>query len=365
MCGSVAKKLLIYAQDVGGGRFILPVVKEIIAKRSAPETVVLVHPLSHPLFRKENIAHQKLEDAIKVVPAASETWETYLKEHNIERVFCTTSSPYRDLSNGHLIAAAHDLGIPTLGVMDHWKGYDRFFKEGEPCWCPDHICCIDDSCVQKLCDIGCRADRIHVVGHPYLERICTESRGAGSIGNTIRVLFVSQPITSDESFKGIFFVKVGGRRLTDEITDVIEMNSAHFAVPDRKVRMYLRPHPKEQPVEKLPEGVEIDPFPEWDTSLREHHVFVGMDSMALVEAGLAGKQCITLNMPELSFLSDGSAPFAYAKKVSNPAGIADALEAAVAAAGAPDGNESPCPEFLHDSTQRTIGVVERFINKKI
>lgn len=36
----MAKKLLMYSQDVGGGRFILPVVKELIAKRIAPDTVV-------------------------------------------------------------------------------------------------------------------------------------------------------------------------------------------------------------------------------------------------------------------------------------------------------------------------------------
>lgn len=112
---------------------MLPVVKELIAKRIAPDRVVLVHPLSQPLFGKENIPHQKLEDAIKTVPVSFATWEIYLKVHNVERVFCTTSSPYRDPSNAHLIAAARDAGIPALGIMDHWKGYDRFFEDGEPC----------------------------------------------------------------------------------------------------------------------------------------------------------------------------------------------------------------------------------------
>ncbi len=87
---------------------MLPVVKELIAKRIAPDRVVLVHPLSQPLFGKENIPHQKLEDAIKTVPVSFATWEIYLKVHNVERVFCTTSSPYRDPSNAHLIAAARD-----------------------------------------------------------------------------------------------------------------------------------------------------------------------------------------------------------------------------------------------------------------
>ena len=45
----MAKKLLMYSQDVGGGRFMLPVVKELIAQRIAPDTVVLVHPLSQHL----------------------------------------------------------------------------------------------------------------------------------------------------------------------------------------------------------------------------------------------------------------------------------------------------------------------------
>ncbi|TES90636.1 MAG: hypothetical protein E3J94_04780 [Desulfobacteraceae bacterium] len=214
-------------------------------------------------------------------------------------------------------------------------------------------------------DVGFGADCVHVVGHPYLERICAESRDSGSTGNTIRVLFVSQPITSDQSFKGIFFTQFGGRRLIDEIADVIEMGSAHFAFPGRRVKMCLRRHPKEQPLEKLPKGMDADPFAEWDTSLREHHIFIGMDSMALVEAGLAGKRCITLDLPEFRSLSDGSVPFAYSKKAVNTAGLAEALEAAVAALDASSGNGSTCPEFLHDSTQRTLDVAERFFNKKI
>lgn len=344
---------------------MLPVVKELIAKRIAPDTVVLVHPLSQPLFDKENIAHQKLEDAIKTVPVSFATWETYLKEHNVERVFCTTSSPYRDLSNGHLIAAARNLGIPTLGIMDHWKGYDRFFEDGEPRWCPDHICCIDNFCLQKLRDVGFGADCIHVVGHPYLERICAESRGAGSAASSIRVLLVSQPVTSDRSFKGIFFKQFGGQRLIDEIADVLKKGRAHPVGQGQRVNMYIRKHPKEQPLEKLPEGMDADPFPEWNTSLREHHIFIGLDSMALVEAGLAGKPCITLDLPGFRSLSDVSVPFAYSKKAVNTAGLAEALEAAVAALDTSGGNGSTCPEFLHDSTQRTVDVVERFFNKKI
>jgi len=89
----MAKKLLMYSQDVGGGRFILPVVKELIAKRIAPDTVVLVHLLLRTLFSKENIPHQKLEDAIKTVPVSFATWETYLKVHNVERVFVQPAYP--------------------------------------------------------------------------------------------------------------------------------------------------------------------------------------------------------------------------------------------------------------------------------
>jgi len=160
----------MYSQDVGGGRFMLPVVKELIAKRIAPDTVVLVHPLSQPLFGKENIPHQKLEDAIKTMPVSFAKWETYLKVHKVERVFCTTSSPYRDPSNAHLIAAARDAGIPALGIMDHWKGFDRFFSQGRPDFLPDHTCCIDEFCRDKLEDLGAPAHRIHTVGHPYLEK---------------------------------------------------------------------------------------------------------------------------------------------------------------------------------------------------
>ena len=363
----MVKKVLMYAQDVGGGRFMLPVVKELIAKRIAPDTGALVHPLSQPLFDKENIAHQKLEDAIKALPVAPETWKNYLEGHNVEQVFCTTSSPYRDLSNAHLIGAARDLGIPTLGIMDHWKGHDRFFKDGVLCWLPDHICCIDDFCMQMLRNVGFGADCVHVVGHPYLEQICKKSKAKKGTGDVIRILLVSQPVTFDRSFQGVFFRRFAESRFIDEIVGIIQDYRVRTGLrnPATRIRIGIRQHPKEKTMETLPEGIEIDRYAGWDDSLQEHDIFIGIDSMALVEAGLAGKQCITLDMPELCLLSDGSVPFAYARKTANLAGLADALKAAVAAVDAQGGNGNTFPEFLHDSTQRTLAVVERFFNNQM
>ena len=245
-----------------------------------------------------------------------------------------------------------------MGVLDHWKGFDRFFSRGGPDFLPDHICCIDEFCKRKLEDLGVLADRIHTVGHPYLEKICQESWEGHISADKIRILLVSQPNTGDQSFKGIFFHRIGKHRLIDELTLLVTRS---FSGKGLGVQVCIRPHPKERFMEALPLDLEMDENQEWDQCIRENDIFLGLDSMALIEAHLAGKYCISLELPEFRGLSDNSIPCSFSRKVKDLSELSSALEDAIITVTKGKRFEPKCPAIFADSTKRTLAVLDQFI----
>lgn len=266
-----------------------PLLTHIIEDIGLEHISILVHPISENLFAKYNLPYDRLSDAITTPPLSGNTWNHYLQGEHIRKIFCTTSSPYRDVTNGALIETAGALSIPVMGIMDHWKGFDRFLRQGH-LTLPDHICCIDENSAQKFSAMGVLSGHVHVVGHPYLEQIGKQRWNRREDG-TIRILLVSQPVVSDKSFEGIFFRPYQGKRLIDEISRVLEAYQMRYTKP---IRLCLRPHPKEVDPFSGALDAEIDNNERWEESLRENDVFVGVDSLALVEARLAGKHTISL-----------------------------------------------------------------------
>jgi len=355
-------RLLVYAQDQGGGKYIGPVVDALSKTMRTKELIVIVHSLSGAVFHKLGISHLALADAIEQPPLSVTIWVKYLKQQNISHIFCTTSSPYLDLTNCHLVFAAKKLGIPVMGILDHWKGFDRFFSIDKPVFFPDHICCIDKFCRQKIEDIGVPKDRIHITGHPHLEKVCRENWEGYMPGGEIHILLISQPNTAERSYKGIFFQQRGEYRLIDEIA---RSAGQVFSGQLVGIKIRLRLHPKERYVEDLPPDITMDENQDWEESLRANEIFFGLDSMALVEANLAGKYCISLELPELKELSYNSIPLSFSKKIKELSELTTAFEEAIEKLGKSKDYENKCPEIFIDSTERSLVLLEQFIRGAI
>src|SRR3989338_11639739 len=122
----MVRKALIFSQDVGGAKFLSPVIKNLI-KMGPCDFEVISHPLSEDAFDSMGIPYHRLADAVGPPPIKEASWADFTQEKMISHILCTTSSTYRDLSNSNLIRCANAMEIPCLGVMDHWKGFDRFF----------------------------------------------------------------------------------------------------------------------------------------------------------------------------------------------------------------------------------------------
>ena len=107
---------------MGGAKFLAPLINKIDPKLYE----VIVHPLSRifieSFFRENNfdlldIEKNKIDDFLQ------------MKNPAYSSVISTTSSKIIDQTNAKLIQACRDNSIPTLGFLDNWKGFDRFYDD--------------------------------------------------------------------------------------------------------------------------------------------------------------------------------------------------------------------------------------------
>ena len=145
--------LLFYFQDPGGTNFLLPTIKYIKNRVFGNiEIKVICHPLSKFLLSDQFIESDYIIP--DKFPITESDWESLLQVNNISYMVTTLSSNKLDLSNSNLINVAKKINIPTLGFMDHWKGFDRLFNDrSEPIYCPDWLGVIDESCADELRNI--------------------------------------------------------------------------------------------------------------------------------------------------------------------------------------------------------------------
>lgn len=321
--------ILIYVQDPGGAKYILPLV-QLLQKNygnlACSHISILVHTFSTPIYNNVGIAFQSTDRLFGLSPITEEQWHEYLVNRKIRHILCSTSSPAKDMSNSNLIVSARRLGIKTLGIMDHWKGFGRFFHGTQMTYMPAHLCCIDEGVRGRLQKMGMPDERVSVVGHPYLEIILKGSETRKEIGEEIKVLLVSQPDRHSPKFSSIFCMLTATGRVVDDLAEWIENISAQM---NNSVSVRYRPHPKECQIENLPSSVMLDDSRSWDDALQTYDMFIGLDSMALVEAHLSRKKCITLMLEQWESQSDGAIPYGFSHGIDGIDALRDAFEGLV------------------------------------
>jgi hypothetical protein len=352
-------QVLIYAQDRGGAQILALVARQLQQDGNGLEQRTLVHPLAAPVFQSLRVPSRSLRDMGHIPPLSQVQAEALLREAGATHLVCTVSSPYLDRTNENFILAARSLGIPSLGLLDHWKGFDRFLDdEGRLRGEPDHLGCIDSYCFEKLVALGLKPEALHLVGHPYLEFVAAQGAAAPATDGATAILLVSQPKTVDRSFDGIFFLPYGKER----VIDVLARELAALAASVPLIYRY-RHHPKENGRHLLPEGLLSDGSADWEAARQRYHIFVGLDSMALVEAAVAGKFCVILDFPAFAGLSDGVVPYDFGVKVKNQDELAKALEDAVSRRRQGFQGKPIKGLTLQGSLNRTLKLLQQFIQE--
>lgn len=285
-----------------------------------------LHPLSSPAFERAGVAGLPLSTWFDRLPASESDLRRWLEALGTTHLVCSLSSRFRDLTNCRLITAAHTAGIPTLGFLDSWVGFDRFVDDaGRTRYLPDVAGCIDDYCRQRLIRLGMAPAAVHVVGHPRLEAAVGRAPLAPRQGE-IRVLLVSQPRASDRSFVGIFESSVGGERLLDRLAAACVSLEV-----DERLRMTCRAHPKEVArLSSFPSPITRDARAATEPVYRDQDILIGVNSTVLVEAALAGRVVICLRVPELAdAVEEPGQPFPLGLEVRDLGSLASTLREAV------------------------------------
>ncbi len=305
--------VLVYAQDIGGAQNIAAVLEHLIRKQEIT-TKIIVHPIAKTSFDNFNLHFQTITEYGYNAPLDETQASQFLIESSCSHILCGTSSQWQDPTNSNIIKEARKLQIPCFALLDHWKGWDRFADKADNlAYVPQLLGCIDDHSVRKLEQMGIDKNQLVITGHPYLEKVYKKAksiRTEQAHPMKKRIILISQPLV-EKNFESVFSVLIE----STPIVEIINRTINKFHNRDN-IEIIYRPHPKERPLDVLPDGINLDTKTSWTESLQACDIVIGLDSMALIEAFFAGKICISLKMSPLGDMTDSVCPIGFSRSVA-------------------------------------------------
>lgn len=364
-------RLLVYAQDLGGARAILPVVRRLLADEEL-SVQVLAHGAAVALFRRSPVACVPLDACGCPLPLAAEEARALVRRVAPDLLFSATSHP-REPSNGRLVASARDAGIPTVAILDHWKGLERFRETtgGPPVFAPALLGVMDGVARAGCLAEGLAPDSLRVVGHPYLEQIRLDRPTADDPGRSAArrhvVLFCSE-IVHDHAFHEpcgaaclpLSEVPVGGARLLDLVRIAAETLAARGGA---SVEVILRAHPNEAGTRRADLRVAAPEEVSDSEAVAAADVVVGLSAMPLIEAAVLGKPAASLACfdgwrPRRAFITERVwDAMSFFPVLDHPGRIGPFLAASLEGAVVPPLDPARERELLVGATDRCVGLV--------
>ncbi|PHV12483.1 hypothetical protein [Chitinimonas sp. BJB300] len=271
--------LAVIAGDPGGGNALAPVIEQLRAQH-----------WPHRLFAYAESARLWAERGWLVEPAEAITLS------NSVGVLCATSvNPHQhELS---WIAAAKEVGLPSLALLDFWSNYQpRFLRGGQRHW-PDCIAVPDQLACDEMVAAGFDASMLQITGQPALDVI---AQGAGRLSTAARtalraecglqpdeslLLFVSQPLRQMAR-------QLGHPPAIDEQAVLRDVEAALVTLA-RPIALRIKPHPREDLADFTGAGqmwtnTRIAPSALAHDLLSCADMVVGIHSMLLLEACYLG-----------------------------------------------------------------------------
>lgn len=288
-------KTLVYIQDLGGAKFLLPALNSLKS-----DTFFLMVDLVSANFVSSYSKHD-FETTDPKETNKDNFWDNILEEYSA--VIATTGTRLINPLNCQLIEIAKNKNIPCLGFLDHWKGFERFYNEElENIYLPDWLGVIDELTIKRLKDEKIIPETLRAVGHPWLDFLFSSNDRESQVGAK-KILIVSQPDYRND-FKSIFCHP----NLSNEIGQFID------EMKGRDYEVFYRPHPKER-------GNCFIDLPRDNKSymdmLTGYDVFIGIDSMLLLEASVLGNQTIRIESEEMKKQSGHSIPLVFGANMEN------------------------------------------------
>ena len=297
------KKFLIFYQDLGGSRLLDCIIDQSRDIINSSNSCFMIHKQSS-LLKDTLINRYKLNQVPTVVSKFKvKDWYQLLKSKKITHVICSLSSKNLDMSNANLIQASRELALPSLGFMDHWKGFDRLYdKQGDLKFSPTTLGVIDDYSKNKAALLGLNKSNILIAGNPLLEEL---EKSFNKQRTEIKsATFISQPDNINGSYKSLFTLPVfKNKSLIDYINNVLAF---------KEFQIFLRPHPKELSMKS--NKIKIDNSSR-ESLLEKHSLSIGINSIMLLESFLSGNPLIKIKFDEFSQYEGEPIPIDFGKLV--------------------------------------------------
>ena len=290
--------ILAAASCAGGANALLPVLRNLQAR---PETQLRVVAEKQALqtFRQRGFS---VTDAPQELPIREALFRSLFRNDRSPDALLLGTSWGASIEK-ELLRLSQEWGVPSVSVVDHWSNYrERFLDPGSgQVRLPSRIAVMDDHALDQAAAEGLPRGILKVVGQPHLQSLAAGlndpalRRQAGELRATWMgaakgplLLFCSETFsdhrgyTETEALEGVA-----------EALDLLE--ASHPARPQGVVKL----HPKQQADRFLPgprasrRGFLLaQTEPAW-VCLLAADLLVGMTSMLLVEAAVAGRPAIS------------------------------------------------------------------------
>lgn len=255
--------VLVSADNPGGANAIVSVVKKL------SQYTAYVSGAAKDVFRAADL------EFIDADSLSEQELIEKIKEQNFDLFFAGTSMG--DTVDKKLLPWCKENKIPSVYVLDFWSNYRIRFDEV----LPDYICVMDEKAKEEMVAEGFAADSVIVTGNPYFDHfidgITTDNEKHDQI------LFVSQPL--DGLNYGYTELEV-----LNDLAEIISQNDLSF-------ELIVRFHPRDDKNKYDNIITEFDFVSVDDKSIAESlsraGLVVGMNSILLFQAAVAGKKVIS------------------------------------------------------------------------
>lgn len=297
--------IVVICGDPGGANAVAPVIEALRA-----ENRLTVHAMAyrqaHTLWTERKLAHETIPDDMTFAAIRAQ-----LQQLNTRLVLTGTSvNPFE--FEKQYIAAAHELGIPTLAVLDFWSNYSlRFsYEQDDLAHLPDRIAVMDDLAQEEMIAEGFPPARLIVAGHPALDSLeAHRAAFTAAQRDAIRaelsvspddwlVLYASQPPSFSDHDEDVPLPWQDRRRTVGALLPALA-ELAH--AQGKRATLLIRPHPRENGEiyrHLIHDTVSIKISGEGnsrDLALAAD-VVAGMNTMFLVEAAQLGRPTLSIRL---------------------------------------------------------------------
>lgn len=311
-------KVLFASQDPGGTNVLIPIIRSLKEKCIID---VWAKGSAVSIYRNKEIDFVNIEEI--VTDCNREAIKAILGE--IKPDLVVTGTCVTDFFERNLWMAAREIGIHSVAILDSWCNYglrfsgytfkdcDLYIPGSKPIYCPDRIFVMDEYSKLKMKKEGINPDCIDVVGQPFLQSLrgiyknigqtevdAYKKRITGQVEKKL-IVFVSDHLSDSFAPSGIDYWGYDEQSIFGCLYEAI----TNCRFENDKYAIIIRPHPKEKKgkwdniiKKSQTQGlqIEIDDTSTEELVIASSDIVVGMWSIMLIEAVLAEKRILSVQI---------------------------------------------------------------------